>query len=75
MANKSRHTLHSHVKLVQLNCTSMDGSFTCGDAAAEEIHPLQGCLGVDLDSACRVEHGVLGEGGRVKEVVDRLARA
>jgi len=53
----------------------MDGSFTCGDAAAEEIHPLQGCLGVDLDSACRVEHGVLGEGGRVKEVVDRLARA
>jgi hypothetical protein len=48
---------------------------TCRDAAAEEAHLLQRRLGVDLDGARGVEHGVLGEGGGVEEVVDRAVSA
>jgi hypothetical protein len=45
---------------------------TCGDAAAEEAHLVERGLGVDLDGAGGVKHGVLGEGGGVEEVVHRL---
>lgn len=52
-------------------CSVPRSSHSCGDAAAEEAHPLQRGLRVDFDGTCRVKHGVLGEGGGVEEVVHR----
>lgn len=48
---------------------------TCGDAAAEQGHLLEGELGVDLDDAGGLDHRELAEGGGVEEVEDGLPRS